>query len=136
MATTTTFRGHAQSYRELEIFQMSQDLAVRVHRMTLDKLPKFEMFEEGSQIRRSCKSIVMNIVEGFGRKQYPNDYIKHLTYSLAECDETKEHLDILFKTGSLTDEALYRELYDCYQTLGRKIFRFRESVINTNARET
>jgi hypothetical protein len=64
-----------QSYKDLEIFQIAHALLVRVHQMTLDKLPKFEMFEEGSQIRRSSKSIKINIVEGFGRKRYPADYI-------------------------------------------------------------
>ena len=118
-----------QSYKDLEIFQMARALAIRVHKMTLEKLPKFEMFEEGSQIRRSAKSIEMNIVEGFGRKHYRGDYVKHFTYALSEDDETKEHLDILFETHSLADEALYRDLYQSYEILGRKIYRFRESVI-------
>jgi len=38
--------------------------------MTLDELPRFEMYEEGAQIRRSAKSIVANIVEGFGMRRY------------------------------------------------------------------
>lgn len=45
------------SYRKLEIWQMARDIAVDVHRMSLDKLPKFEMYEEGSQIRRAVKSV-------------------------------------------------------------------------------
>jgi four helix bundle protein len=97
-----------QSYKDLEIYQLAYQGAVRIHRMTLEKLPKFEMFAEGDQIRRSSKSIVHNIVEGFGRKHYRAEYIKHLTYALSECDETKEHLKLLYDTGSLTDEAYYR----------------------------
>ena len=108
---------------------MSRALAIRVHRMSLEKLPKFEMFEEGSQIRRSAKGIEMSIVEGFGRKFYRGEYIKYLTYSLAECDETKEHLNILYETNSLTDKVLHDELYSAYETLGRKIYNFRDSVI-------
>lgn len=111
------------------MFCLGRELAIRIHRMTLEKLPKFEMFEEGNQIRRSAKSIALNIVEGFGRKHYRPEYIKHLTYALSECDETKEHLALLFETGSLIDESLYRELYASYETLGRKIFRFREAVV-------
>ena len=130
MTTETTSRKNVpQSYKDLEIFQLSRTLVVRVHRMTLEKLPKFEMFEEGSQIRRSSKGIKSNIVEGFGRKHYRPEYIKYLTYALAECDETKEHLNTLWETGSLADEVLYKDLYQCYETLGRKLYRFRESII-------
>ena len=43
----------SKSYRDLEIYRLSKKLAVDVHRMTLEELPKFEMFEEGSQIRKS-----------------------------------------------------------------------------------
>jgi len=52
-----------KSYKDLEIYKLSHSLAVGVHKMTLKELPKFEMYEEGSQIRRSSKSIVSNIVE-------------------------------------------------------------------------
>jgi len=126
---------HPQSYKDLEIYKKSRELAVRVHRMTLEKLPRFEMHEEGSQIRRSSKSIVLNIVEGFGRKNYSGDYVKHLTYAIAECDETREHLTLLFETKSLTDEALYRELVSGYESLGKMIYRFRQAIIGTTSRK-
>jgi len=49
------------SYKDLEIYKLSHKLAVEIHGVTLKELPKFEMYEEGSQIRRSSKSIVTNI---------------------------------------------------------------------------
>ncbi len=100
----------AKSYRDYEIWQMAHELTVRVHKMTLEKLPKFEMYEEASQIRRSSKSISSNIVEGFGRRRYKNDFIRFLIYALASCDETRDHLEFLFETGSLKDASLYEEL--------------------------
>jgi len=38
----------AQSYKDLEIYRLSHKLAVEVHGVSLE-LPKFEMYEEGSQ---------------------------------------------------------------------------------------
>ena len=64
------------SYRNLEIWQMARDLSVAIHKMTLNELPKFEMFEEGSQIRRSVKSVRSNIVEGYGRRRYKQEFIR------------------------------------------------------------
>jgi len=117
-----------QSYLDLEIYQLAKKFAVEIHRLTLDELPKFEMFEEGSQIRRSSKSIGANIVEGFGRKRYKGEYIRFLTYALASCDETKYHLEMLWETGSLGQERSQHFL-EGYDNLGRKIYKFRQSII-------
>jgi four helix bundle protein len=43
-------------FKDLEIYNISYALAIRVHRASL-KLPQFELYEQGSQIRRSTKSI-------------------------------------------------------------------------------
>lgn len=118
----------AQSYKDLDVFRLAKDLAVRTHKMTLNGLPKFEMYEEGSQIRRSSKSIVANIVEGFGRRRYKNEFIQFLTYSIASCDETKVHLEMLHETESLK-EIIFKELHEKYEELGAKLFNFREAVI-------
>ena len=117
-----------KSYKDLDVYQLAHDLAVKTHRMTLELLPKFEMYEEGSQIRRSSKAIPSNIVEGFGRKQYQQEYIRFLTYALALCDETKEHLELLWDTASLKDSALRDFLLEGYENLGKKLFRFRETI--------
>ena len=96
--------------------------------MTLQDLPKFELYEEGSQIRRSSKSIAATIVEGFGRKQYQPEYGRYLTYAIASCDETKEHLELLFETDSLGKKDLFERLLTEYESLGKMLYRFRETV--------
>ena len=117
-----------QSYKDLKVYQLSHKLAVEVHKMTLKDLPKFEMYEEGSQLRRSSKSICSNIVEGFGRKKYKQEFVKFLTYSLSSCDETKEHLELLFETESLKDKNKFENFLSRYENLGRKLFALRDKV--------
>jgi len=116
------------SYRKLQIWQEARKLVIDIHRMTLTNLPQFELYEEGSQIRRFIKSTKSTIVEGYGRRRYKQDYIRFLTYSLASCDETTDHLENLYETESLKDEVLYKNLHDQLQTLGKKINRFIQSV--------
>lgn len=60
------------NYRGLEIYNLAFKLAIEIHNMTMT-LPKFELYEEGSQIRRSSKSVTSNIVEGYGKRQYKKD---------------------------------------------------------------
>ena len=116
------------SYRKLRIWSMARDLVIDIHRMTLEKLPKFEMYEEGSQIRRSIKSVKSNIVEGYGRRRYKQDYIRFLVYALASCDETLDHLDNLHITGSLKNNKLYNDLNSKLEVLGKKLNNFIKTV--------
>ena len=116
------------SYKKLVIWQKARELVIDIHKMTLRKLPQFELYEEGSQIRRSIKSVKSNIVEGYGRRHYKQDYLRFLTYSLSSCDETTDHLETLYETESLKDGALYQNLHERLQTLGKKINLFIQSV--------
>ncbi len=115
------------SYRKLEIWKLARKLSVQIHEMTL-QLPRFELYETGSQIRRSIKSVRSNIVEGYGRKYYKQDYIRFLVYALSSNDETIDHLETLYETKSLTDEKLYNDLHHKLVILGKKIYTFGQSV--------
>jgi len=116
------------SYRDLEVWKLAREAAIAVHRMTLHELPKFETYEEGSQIRRSVKSIRSNIVEGYGRRRYKQEFIRFLVFAHASCDETIDHLEGLFETGSLTNERIYRDLQGQLDLLGRKLNVFIDGV--------
>lgn len=43
------------SYKKLDIWKRSREMVMEIHKMTISELPKFEMYETGSQIRRSVK---------------------------------------------------------------------------------
>lgn len=115
------------NYKSLEIWQLSKELVNDIHKMSLS-LPKFEMYETGSQIRRSSKSVKSNIVEGYGRRYYKKEFIKYIIYSLASNDETIDHLETLFATKSLTNKELFDNLHSRIDLLGRKINKFLESI--------
>lgn len=117
------------NYKDLEVWQLARELSVRIHKMSLT-LPKYEMYKEGSQIRRSSKSARSTIVEGYGRRMYKNEFIKYITYSIASTDETIDHLEILYETGSLKNEELYKELLAKANLLDKKLIRFLESIKN------
>ena len=119
----TLLRNVMESFRELEIYHESKKLAIVVHALSMN-LPKHELYEEGSQARRSSKSITSNIVEGFGRRRYKPDFIKHLIYSHSECDETIIHLEFLLETGSSKDTKLVGSLIEQYITLSKRINKF------------
>jgi four helix bundle protein len=115
------------SYKKLEVWQLARELSIEIHEMTLH-LPKFEMFEEGQQIRRSVKTTRSALVEGYGRRIYKADYIKFIVYALSSNDDTIDHLETLFETKSLADEAQYQALHNKLEILGRKLNNFLQAI--------
>lgn len=115
------------NYKDLEVWKIARELSTEIHKMTL-ALPKFEMYEEGSQIRRSSKSIRSNIVEGYGRRRYKNEFIKFIVYAIASTDETIDHLETIFETESLKDKELFKHLLEKSNLLGKKLIKFLASV--------
>jgi len=110
-----------KSYRDLDIYKMSFEYAIEIHELPLT-LPKYELYEQGSQIRRSSKSIKSNIVEGYGRRRYKDEFIRYLIFAHASWDETIDHLKTIsiihFKNSPLNEQI------EKYEQLGAKINSF------------
>jgi four helix bundle protein len=115
-----------KSYKDLEIYQESLELFLITHRFSL-KLPKYELYELGSQLRRSSDSVITNIVEGYGRRVYKNDFLKFLVYSHASDLETINHLDKISQLYvQFSEESI--DLIRKYDRLGARIYKFNEYV--------
>ena len=113
-----------KSYKDLDIYNLAFSYAIEVHKISL-KLPKFELYEQGSQVRRSSKGIKDAIVEGYGRRVYKQDFLKFLIYShasLLECLSQLEMIDELYGIPEI------KELRKKYDLLGGKIFSFIQYV--------
>ena len=115
------------SYRKLQIWILAREVVIEIHEMTM-KLPKFEMYEEGSQIRRSSKTTKATIVEGYGRRRYKQDWIKFIVYALSSNDETLDHLENLWDTKSLTDSMIFMSLKNKIETLGKMLNKFLQAI--------
>lgn len=113
-------------YKDLEVYRFAHDLGVKIYKFSF-LLPKYELYETGSQMRRSSKSISANIVEGYGRRRYKAEFIRFLVYAQASCDETIEWIEYVRDCyKDLSNEA--EELLKTMNELGRKLNRFIQSV--------
>jgi four helix bundle protein len=120
------------SYKNQEIWQLAREVVIDIHKMTIKELPKFELYEEGSQIRRSSKSVKSNIVEGYGRRRYKIEYIRFLIFALSSNDETIDHMETLYETESLTNSKLYEHIVQKLTLLGKKQNNFIQAVERSN----
>lgn len=113
-------------YKSLEIYRSAHELGVRIHHFSL-KLPRFENYESGSQLRRASKSISANIVEGYGRRRYKSDWIKFLIYAHFSCLETQEWLEYVLDCHENLVQLTMSLLQDV-EVLGRQINKFLQAV--------
>ena len=120
------------NYRDLENWRIADDQVVEIYDLTLNHIPGFEKFQLGNQIRRSIVSVKANIVEGYGRRIYPQEYLRFLIIAQGSLDETSDHLSTLFRTGSIKDKKKYEELNERLDKLGRKLNMFIQSIRRSN----
>lgn len=113
------------SYKDLDIYKTAFELSLKVHKLSLD-LPSFELYEQGSQIRRSSKSIKDQIVEGYGRRKYKADFIKFLVYAQASNDECFNQINTII--AIYPQKEGWNALKEEYEILGMKINKFIQYV--------
>jgi four helix bundle protein len=79
---------HEAPYERLDVYRKAYQVALRIHRVTLE-FPQIEQFELASQLRRSSKSIAINIVEGMGRQSTPREVERYIRVAMGSCDESR-----------------------------------------------
>jgi four helix bundle protein len=114
-----------KSYRELEVWQRSMDLAEAVHKATR-KWPAVERFGLISQANRAAGSVPSNIAEGYGRL-HRGDYVKHLSYARGSLMELETHL-ILAVRVEVADPAPLRSVWTLAQRTGQMLNRLIDSL--------
>ena len=110
---------------DLQVYRRLVDLHLRVHELSLT-FPKFELFELGSQMRRSSNSAPANIAEGFNNK-HRNIYLESISRALGEIRETQHHLMVAHRKGYLGKLA-YEDLVGQYNECSRMLRAIERSI--------
>ena len=75
-------------FRQLLAFRKSYKLAMEIFEIS-KKFPKEETYSLTDQIRRSSRSVSVNITEAYRKRRYVKHFISKLTDSDAENSETQ-----------------------------------------------
>lgn len=67
---------------DLKVYKKLFTLAIEIYKLTLT-FPKFEIYELGSQLRRSANSPAANLAEGFDNK-HTNIYLESISRAQGE----------------------------------------------------
>ena len=81
-----------KNVKDLKVYQLSYQLAMEIFEITR-KFPKEETYSMTDQMRRSSRSVSINIREGFAKRKYKQVFIRHLNDSLGSSEETRGWLE-------------------------------------------
>ena len=108
-----------KTVKDLRVYVESYRLAMEVFNLT-KRFPKEELYSLTDQIRRSSRSVPMNIREGYAKKKYEQIFIRHLVDALGSSEETRGWLEFAKDCNYIT--ALEHETLDAeFSNLGGMI---------------
>jgi len=92
-----------RSAKELLVYQKAFELGMRVFEIT-KRFPREETYALTSQIRRSSRSICLNLREAWAKRLYAAHFVSKLSDCDGENGETDSALDYAKAAGYITDE--------------------------------
>jgi len=93
-------------FQDLLAYKKSFALAMTIFELS-KTFPKEETYSLTDQIRRSSRSVAVNIAEAYRKRRYPNHFISKLTDSDAENSETQTWLEF-----ALNCQYISQNLFD------------------------
>lgn len=112
---------------DLQVYTKLCDLAIEISKVSLE-FPKFEVYELGSQIRRSSNSIPANLAEGFGNK-HTNIYSETISRAQGELRETIHHLRIANKKGYISMKQ-FEEYQKRYEECSKMLYGLEKAILS------
>lgn len=107
------------SPKELRVYQVAHDLATEIFELSKN-FPAEEKFALTSQIRRSSRSICLNLREVWAKRRYEAHFISKLTDCDGENGETDSSLDFARDCHYLTSDK-HAELTQRCSEIGKML---------------
>ena len=107
------------SAKELDVYKMSYKLAMQIFALT-KRFPAEEKFALISQIRRSSRSVCLNLREAWAKRRYEAHFLSKLTDCDGENSETDSSIDFARDCAYITVEQ-HKELANMCQQVGKML---------------
>ena len=108
-----------QNAKELEVYQLAYQLSMRIFEIS-KHFPAEERWALTGQIRRSSRSVCLNLREAWAKRRYEAHFVSKLTDCDGESNETDTSLDFARDCGYIT-VAEYDELAAHNRSVGRML---------------
>jgi len=109
-----------KSVKDLKVYRLAYRLAMEIFEIT-KKFPKEETYSLTDQMRRSSRSVAINIREGYAKRRYEQVFIRHLNDSLGSSEETRGWLDFARDCRYMTKDE-HKKLDDGYDEVNAMLY--------------
>src|SRR5262250_467664 len=96
-----------QSVKELTVYKKAYDFAMRLFEIS-KRFPKEEQYALTSQIRRSSRSVCLNLREAWAKRRYEAHFLSKLSDCDGENSETDSSLDFARDCGYISTETHHK----------------------------
>ena len=110
---------HAQSFRDLIVYQKSRQLSREIFKLT-KPFPKAEMLSLTDQIRRSSRAIGANIAESWAKRRYEKHFVSKFTDADGEQMESQHQLEMALGCEYVDQKANNQLVAKCLE-VGRML---------------
>ncbi len=107
------------SAKDLEVYKKAYDLAMQIFDVS-KSFPLEERFALTGQIRRSSRSVCLNLREAWAKRRYEAHFISKLTDCDGENSETDSSLDFARDCGYI-NHKYHKELTELSKEVGRML---------------
>jgi four helix bundle protein len=107
------------SAKDLTVYKKAYELAMTVFEVT-KTFPAEERYALTGQIRRSTRSVCLNLREAWAKRRYETHFVSKLTDSDGENSETDSSLDFARDCGYITPEE-HAQLAAACQEVGKML---------------
>jgi four helix bundle protein len=107
------------SAKDLDVYKKAYQLAMEVFEVS-KAFPDEERFALTGQIRRSSRSVCLNLREAWAKRRYEAHFVSKLTDCDGENSETDSSLDFARDCKYITEKC-HAELVDLSQQIGRML---------------
>jgi four helix bundle protein len=114
-----------KNVKDLKVYKFAYKLAMGVFEIS-KKLPTQERYSLTDQMRRSSRSVSINIREGYAKRRYEQVFIRHLTDSLGSSEETRGWLDFAKDCRYITKEE-HKKFDNGYDEVNAMLYRLMEN---------
>ena len=91
-------------FRKLLAYKKGFELAMEIFEIS-KSFPKVETYSLTDQIRRSSRSVCINISEGYRKRKYPKHFISNLSDADTENSETLGWLEFAMACNYINEET-------------------------------